>query len=81
MSSRRKDDYSAVFRDILDLPPNPAVQRAVADFEAAAWQAVWSILPEVDVRVVCFTTHRPCFERYKRLDNSEHTQQILEHDL
>ena len=55
MSGRRACDYAAVFARILDvLPGVAAVKRVVADFEAATWQAVRTLLPNVEVKGCLF---------------------------
>lgn len=52
MSSRRKKDYVAVLRSLLNLLPTNSVRQIVSDFEAALWRAVKNVLPGV--------THRGC---------------------
>ena len=55
MSGRRTADYAAVLRAVLAvLPAAPAVQRVVADFEAALWQAVRAVMPTVQIKGCLF---------------------------
>ena len=49
MSSRKKRDYKAVLRSVLQLlPGEPSVKRLVMDFEMAIWKAAESVLPEAE---------------------------------
>ena len=55
MSGRRTADYDGVLRAVLAaLPAPPAVHTVVADFEAAAWQAMRAIFPQVELRGCLF---------------------------
>ncbi|KAK2169889.1 hypothetical protein LSH36_6g10031 [Paralvinella palmiformis] len=50
MSSRRRSDYEAVFNTLpAPLPGLPSVTHIVADFEAAAWQALQIVVPMVQI--------------------------------
>ena len=50
MSHRRKKDYKAVFRAVLELAPSLAVEEMVTDFEEAIWRAAAHALPDVAAR-------------------------------
>ena len=55
MSRRRKEDYSRVLTTVKKLLPRELnVEEIVADFEAAAWQAVKDIMPDVYIHGCCF---------------------------
>ena len=55
MSSRRKRDYKAVLRSVLNLLPSaPSVEEFVTDFESATWKAVASVLPETKLQGCAF---------------------------
>ena len=55
VSSRRKRDYKAVLRSVLNLLPSaPSVEEFVTDFESATWKAVASVLPETKLQGCAF---------------------------
>ena len=47
MSGKRKRDYRAVFRELLELLPSPALRQVTLDFECAVWKVLRQLLPEV----------------------------------
>ena len=55
MSGKKKGDYKKVVKKVKNLlPPNPAVSRIVADFEAAMWKGIISIFPDVQIQGCLF---------------------------
>ena len=40
MSGKRKRDYRAVFRELLELLPSPALRQVTLDFECAVWKVL-----------------------------------------
>ena len=40
MSGKRKRDYRAVFRELLELLPSPALRKVTLEFECAVWKAL-----------------------------------------
>ena len=55
MSSRKKKDYKAVLKSVLQLlPGEPSVKRLVMDFEMAIWKAAESVLPEAERKGCAF---------------------------
>jgi len=55
MSGKAKADYGAVFRTMFyQLPTVPAVESITADFEDATWQALYQVLPDVQLRGCVF---------------------------
>ena len=47
MSGKKKKDYAKVLKSIVQLLPNPAIQKVVIDFESAIWGAIRQVLPSV----------------------------------
>ena len=47
MSGKRKRDYRAVFRELLELLPSPALRQVTLDFECAVWKVLRQLLPDV----------------------------------
>lgn len=47
MSGKRKRDYRAVFRELLELLPSPALQQVTLDLECAVWKVLRQLLPDV----------------------------------
>ena len=54
MSRRSKKDYKAVFKALLDLVPTCEVKTMVADFEAASWNAIREVIPNIEVKGCLF---------------------------
>eukprot|EP00794_Sanderia_malayensis_P021298 gene21298-biopygen16333 len=55
MSRRKAKDYKAIFRGLLrNLSRVPSVEKMVADFEKAAWKAVKTVFPDVEVQGCVF---------------------------
>ena len=55
MSRRRKKDYKAILRAVLNLlPTTPAIKEFVTDFESSTWGAVATVLPEVKLQGCAF---------------------------
>ena len=55
MSGKRKRDYQAVYEEILKLLPTCSkLENIVLDFEAAQWQAIKTVLPEVHIQGCAF---------------------------
>lgn len=51
MSSKKKNDYKKVLKEILNaLPTPPAVEQVTLDFEAAMWVALRNVLPKVQLQ-------------------------------
>jgi len=68
MSHRRTQDYEAVFRAILEqLPDGHQVNRIVADFESAAWQALRVVLPNVELRGCLFHFTQAVYRKIQEL--------------
>ena len=55
VSGKAKANYGAVFRTVLyQLPTVPAVESITADVEDATWQALYQVLPDVQLRGCVF---------------------------
>ena len=55
MSGRKKKDYNAVLRKILELlPERPVVRQIVSDFESALWKSVATVMAGVTQRGCSF---------------------------
>jgi len=69
MSGRRAVDYTAVLRAILDLLPItvPAVQQVTADFEAAVWQSIRALLPNVKLSGCLFHFSQAIYRKLQEL--------------
>jgi len=71
MSSKRSADYRAVLQVIVDQlrarGSRPVVGRVIADFEAAVWQAVRTVMPHVDMRGCAFHWCQAVWRRIQHL--------------
>ncbi|XP_046557952.1 uncharacterized protein LOC124267116 [Haliotis rubra] len=68
MSSRTKSDYVKVFNKLLDLlPVAPSVESIVIDFEAAAWGALKTVMPDVRLRGCLFHYTQAVWHTEKRI--------------
>ena len=64
MSRRKTSDYTAVFRALLDLLPEPpAVQEALLDFERAVWSSLARVLPDVSTHGCSFHWAQAVYRR------------------
>ena len=55
MSGRKKKDYRAVFRALIDiLPVPPAVSQITVDFERAVWSVLRQVFPNVKIQGCVF---------------------------
>ena len=83
MSGKKKSDYKAVIRAVLELlPVPPAVRKITIDFEKAVWSVLRELLPNVDImgcvfhwtqalwRKVCYCVIRFVNLQYRFFNNS-----------
>ena len=55
MSGRKKKDYRALFRALIDiLPVPPEVSRITVDFERAIWSVLRQVFPAVKIQGCVF---------------------------
>ena len=55
MSGRKKNDYSKVFKQLLEiLPSAPAAEQITLDFEKALWAALRKVMPQVKLQGCVF---------------------------
>lgn len=68
MSGKSKSDYRYVFEALTEqLPNEPCVKSITADFEAAAWQAIRKVLPNVDLRGCSFHLTQAIWRKIQEL--------------
>jgi hypothetical protein len=68
MSRRSKQDYIAIFREILDfLPSPPQVQRVVLDYEEATWRAIRTVMPNINAQGCAFHFTQAVYRHVQQL--------------
>ncbi len=83
MSRRKKADYRAVLRAILEiLPGPPAIKELMMDFERAAWKATQKVLPDVRIQGCAFHWGQAVFRKTQELGlQTAYSQDVGTHKL
>ena len=83
MSSRRSKDYGAVINVLLgkirEARLNLSVESVVSDFEAALWNDVRRVLPQVDMRGCVFHWGQAVWRMVQDLSQSAKVPLIIDH--
>ena len=74
MSSRHCVDYEAIQQEPLDILLDRQGNEVVADFEAAWWQAVCNIVPEIEMKGCLFHFTQAVYRKIKALGLSPSNQ-------
>ncbi|XP_044163839.1 uncharacterized protein LOC122948212 [Acropora millepora] len=68
MSGKKKKDYRAVIREIINnIPGQPSVKKVTVDFERAIWSAFQKVLPEVRIMGCAFHWSQALWRKVQEL--------------